>query len=80
MIFCRRLRSALPSSVLLALPAFLAIRYRDLTPRVTALDGCAHLSLAADVYALANIAINGQRGRHKGNREPEKKHCGQKRK
>jgi hypothetical protein len=71
----KRLRAGL-----LALPAFLAIRYRYLAPRVAALKGGSHLSLAADVYARTNIAINGQCGRRKRDRQPVHEHCGQKRK
>src|SRR5450631_4152102 len=48
---------------LLALPAFLAVRYRNLARRVACLDAATHFSLASLVYASLDVAIDGgQRG------------------
>jgi hypothetical protein len=50
-----------PCVGLLALPAFLAVRYRDLAPRAARLKGGSDLSLATDVHASIDIAIYCQR-------------------
>jgi hypothetical protein len=46
-----------------ALPFVLTLLYRDLAPRVAALNGGSHLSLATDVHTSIDVAIYGQRRR-----------------
>jgi hypothetical protein len=58
------------------LPAFLAIRYRDLAPRVASLYTISSFSLAGFAYARIDIAINSQRRWREGCDDAKGEHCG----